>query len=127
MSKETLLQLVERLRKAGQRYHDYTYINMVAGVKLCPAAPGGEAGAPCMCGANEHNKKCDAAAKALVAEIEDRKNCLSAEEKLAAVLKAVDPVMEKFYSDAEGEKERTTLQDAIQHLGDVIEGIGDPE
>ena len=70
MSKETLLQLVERLREAGQRYHDYTYINMVAGVKLCPAAPGGEAGAPCMCGANEHNKKCDAAAKSLVAKIE---------------------------------------------------------
>ena len=70
MSKETLLQLVERLREAGQRYHDYTYVNTVAGVKLCPAAPGGEAEAPCMCGAKEHNFSVDAAAKALAAEIE---------------------------------------------------------
>ena len=65
-----LIALVEALREAGQRHHDYTYINMVTGVKLCPAAPGGEVEAPCMCGAKEHNFSVDAAAKALVAEIE---------------------------------------------------------
>jgi peptide deformylase len=111
-----LIELVEALRTAGQRGHGYN----------C-AYDGRAPESWCDCGVGAANAQVDAAAKALVAEIEGKKNCLSAEEKLASVLEAVNPVMEKFYSDAEGEKEWATFQDAIQHLGDVVDGIGDPE
>ena len=73
MNKNKLLKLVETLRAAGQRRWHVglewdTWEN-------CPKHPEGcsnpehEEGA-CTCGADEHNAAVDAAAKALVAEIE---------------------------------------------------------
>jgi hypothetical protein len=61
---------IERLKEAGKRSHDYTYINMVTEVKLCPAAPGGKQDEPCMCGADAHNAAVEAAAAGALAEVE---------------------------------------------------------
>lgn len=66
MSKSNILALIEALREAGQREHgivcDY------GEATICPA--GNYIPGPCECGADDHNAQVDAAAKALVAEIE---------------------------------------------------------
>lgn len=64
MSKETLLQLVEALREAGQRTH---LEEEAWGHGACLS----KFGRPCDCGVAELNTRVDAAAKALVAEIEN--------------------------------------------------------
>lgn len=43
--------------------------------------------------------------------------------ELDALLAAAKPVVDRFYSDAEGEEEWATFQDEIVHLGDVIDEV----
>ena len=66
MNKEKLLELVEALREAGQQDHG----DIMAGgdIEVCPGIEGNNRF--CECGAANHNAAVDAAAKALVAEIE---------------------------------------------------------
>ena len=60
MSQKKLLNLVEALREAGQQFHRHELDPCdERGVRL-----------KCDCGAERHNAAVDAAAKALVAEIE---------------------------------------------------------
>lgn len=70
MNPSALESKIPRLAEAGKQHHQYTYINMVAGVKLCSAAPGGEPGAPCECGADVHNAAVKQAAAEALAELE---------------------------------------------------------
>ena len=64
MNKEKLLELVEALREAGQQKHHAVYDE---GDDF-PAL--GDETKSCYCGLRKHNAAVDAAAKALVAEIE---------------------------------------------------------
>lgn len=69
MCRETLLQLVERLREAGQRRYHLTVEDDP--FYSCPKSPDGCADDSqpkdvCNCGADKHNAAVDAAAKALV-------------------------------------------------------------
>lgn len=112
-----ILELVEKLRLAGH-------------INVPPASPDDVSGQQVVASLQGitalHNNPVDEAAKQLIAELE-KQNSPTEQEKVTALLKAIQPVVDSFYSDAEGEKEWATFQDGIIHLGEVVEGLEEIE
>jgi len=107
MSQKTILDLVEALREAGQREHGIVCDYGEAGI--CPAdgcIPG-----PCECGADDHNAQVNAAAKALVAEIE---RPLSTEDAAKELGKAIGHAeFLQFDSDFKDPKKRAMMRQRL--------------
>ena len=117
-----ILELVEKLRLAGKQSHVRKGQEHGGIAEVCPA----EYGQTCKCASKIQNEQVDDVAKQLLSELE-KQNSPTEQEKVVALLNAIKPVLDSFYSDAEGEKEWATFQDGIMHLEEVVESLEEIE